>query len=197
MIEITSLSVLIEPTSDCNLDCRYCYKGEKNGKTMSVAVFEAAAQKIIAYCHEHNRPLLFVWHGGEPTLAGADFYRHAFRYCAGHDNSHKIGHTLHTNGTLLSDDLLTLLAEYKVSIGISLDGPAHHHDNMRPSRNGGATHDKVIDGIQRARANGIDVGVLMSITNNNAVYINEMFQFCRENRLTFGLNPISADLHNP
>ena len=194
---MSSLSVLIEPTSACNLDCRYCYKGDKFDKVMSLSTLETAVQKVISYARDNNRPLLFVWHGGEPTLAGADFYREAFRYCAEHSNGHKATHTLQTNGTLLTNELLDLFAEYKVSIGVSLDGPAGHHDSMRPLRNGGGIHAKVIDGIMRARAKGIDVGVLMSITGSNRGYIKDMFEFCRENRLTFGINPISSDLHAP
>lgn len=42
----TSLSVLLEPTSSCNLDCRYCYKGEKLNRVMSLVTFEIAAQKL-------------------------------------------------------------------------------------------------------------------------------------------------------
>ncbi|HBY01741.1 MAG TPA: hypothetical protein DEG92_04235, partial [Rikenellaceae bacterium] len=107
-----------------------------------------------------------------------------------------LSHTLQTNGTLLVDSLLELFKKHKVSIGVSLDGPARYHDKMRPMCNGNKTHAIVIDGIMRAKAIGVDVGVLMSITRKNTVYINEMFEFCRENKLTFGLNPISADLHS-
>lgn len=193
---VSSLSVLIEPTSACNLDCRYCYKGEKPKKIMSLQTFEIAAQKVIAYADEHKRPLLFVWHGGEPTLAGVEFYRHALRYGAEQSADHIARHTLQTNGTLLTDELLDLFAEYKVSIGVSLDGPAEHHNHMRPRKAGGNTHAAVLDGILRARGKGIDVGVLMSMTKGNATYIKDTFQFCRENNLTFRLNPISADLHS-
>jgi len=192
----SSLSVLIEPTSACNLDCRYCYKGEKSNKVMGLQTFEAVALKVITYTRDNSRPLLFVWHGGEPTLAGPEFYRHAFKYCADLSSGHKVAHTLQTNGTILSDDLLDLFVEYKVSIGVSLDGAADHHNRMRPMRNGGDTHNAIIDGILRARNKRLDVGVLMSITKDNKGQVKDMFQFCRTNNLTFGLNPISADLHS-
>ncbi|HBY01742.1 MAG TPA: hypothetical protein DEG92_04240, partial [Rikenellaceae bacterium] len=78
----SSLSVLIEPTSACNLECSYCYKGKKLNRRMSFSAFKIVAQKIIDYCRKKNRPLLFVWHGGEPTLLGTDFYEQAFEFCA-------------------------------------------------------------------------------------------------------------------
>ena len=192
-----SLSVLIEPTSGCNLECEYCYKGKKIDRRMSFSTFQVVAQKLINYCRKENRPLLWVWHGGEPTLLGVDFYRHAFQYCSELNKEHRSSHILQTNGTLLVDSLLDLFVKYTVSIGVSLDGPEQYHDQMRPMRNGEGTYASVIDGIMRAKEKGIDVGILMSITKKNAGFIKEMFQFCRKNRFTFGLNPISADLHSP
>ena len=191
-----NLSVLVEPTSYCNLDCVYCYKGNKQNKIMSFFVLENMLQKIISYNENRNMSTSFVWHGGEPTMVGVRFYEKAFKYLEGLGFKHKIDHTIQTNGTLLTNDILDLFAEYKVSIGVSLDGPAKHHDKMRPLRNGGTTHEKVLDGIQRAKARGIEVGILMSISNDNLQYIEEIFEFCRQNRFTFGLNPITADLHS-
>jgi uncharacterized protein len=67
---------------------------------------------------------------------------------------------------------------------------------MRPYPDGRPSYDAIIDGLRRAAHRGIDVGILMSVTNNNLSQIKEMFEFCRENRFTFGLNPISSDLHS-
>ena len=193
----TNLSVLVEPTSACNLDCKYCYKGDKPNKTMSFYVLENMLQKIISYNESRNMSTSFVWHGGEPTMVGVRFYEKAFKYIESLGFKYKTDHTIQTNGTLLNNDLLDLFAEYKVSIGVSLDGPAKHHDKMRPLRNGAPTHEKVLDGIQRAKAKGIEIGLLMSITNDNSMYIKEIFEYARQNRFTFGLNPVTADLHSP
>lgn len=193
----TSLSVLVEPTSSCNLDCIYCYKGDKPNKTMSFDILESMLQKVISYNETRKMSSSFVWHGGEPTMVGVKFYEKAFKYIESLDCKHKVSHTLQTNGTLLTDELLDLFAEYKVSLGVSLDGPAEYHNSMRPSRNGGHTHEKVLNGIQRAKAKEIEVGLLMSITNDNSMFIKEMFEYARQSRFTFGLNPVTADLHSP
>jgi sulfatase maturation enzyme AslB (radical SAM superfamily) len=50
-----SLSVLIEPTSACNLDCRYCYKGEKPNKVMDFPTFETAAQKAVSLADREDK----------------------------------------------------------------------------------------------------------------------------------------------
>jgi uncharacterized protein len=69
----------------CNLDCQYCYylgkkdlfpAGEKY--RMSDEVLEAYVRAFIA---ASPGPVVhFVWHGGEPTLAGIDFYRRAVQF---------------------------------------------------------------------------------------------------------------------
>ncbi len=72
-----NLSVLVEPTSYCNLDCTYCYKGKKPNKTMSFYVLENMLQKIISYNESRNMPTSFVWHGGEPTMELSFMKRHS------------------------------------------------------------------------------------------------------------------------
>ncbi len=191
-----NLTVLVEPTSSCNMDCVYCYKGEKPAKFMTAEIMETMFSKILSYNESGDTPCSFVWHGGEPSLVGDEFYEKVFKYLDEIGSSKRISHTMQTNGTLLTDKLLDVLAEYKVSIGVSLDGPAQYHNTMRPFKKGDPSYDKIMDGLQRAKGKGIEIGILMSITNDNIQYIKEMFEFCRANKFTFGLNPISSDLHS-
>lgn len=195
-IESTSLTILLEPTSACNLDCSYCYKGRKQPKFMSVEILKSILSKIIT--HNNNNGLFssFVWHGGEPTLLGIKFYESAFKISNGLEDKYPISHTVQTNGTLLTDELLDLFSQNNVSISVSLDGPKKYHDKLRPMKNNNSSYDKIIDGLQRAKAKKIDVGILMSITNDNLVYVKEIFEYCRSNKFTFGINPITSDLHS-
>ncbi|TSC54001.1 MAG: uncharacterized protein LiPW30_787 [Parcubacteria group bacterium LiPW_30] len=192
-----SLTILAEPTSDCNLACAYCYKGNKSHKIMSHLTLENMLKKIILYNEQHNLSSSFVWHGGEPTMVGQNFFKKVFDYIDSLNCKHSISHAIQTNGTLLNDPLLDILAEHKVSIGVSLDGIAEYHDRIRPFKKGTPTHHKILEGLQKAKDKNIDIGILMSITNDNIAYITEMFEFCRKNRFTFGINPITADLHSP
>ncbi len=197
LLSTPSLNVLIEPTSSCNLNCNYCYKGLKSKLNMTMNTLETVMQKVISYNEKRESPSSFVWHGGEPTMVGVDFYERAFTFIENLNCRYKVSHTLQTNGTLLTDDLLDLFARHGVSIGVSLDGPPDYHNRMRPLCNGGDSHDKVIRGIERAKSKGISIGILMSITNDNGIYIKEVFDYARLNGFTFGLNPVTADLHSP
>lgn len=191
-----SLTILVEPTSDCNLDCAYCYKGKKVSKSMSLDIVENMLKKVILYNNENDTYSSFVWHGGEPTMMGAKFYEDVFDSPICRKSKNPVGHTVQTNGTLLTNELLDVFANHKVSISVSLDGPPDYHNKLRPYKNGKPSYQKIITGIEKAKAKGIKVGILMSISNDNLEHINDMFEYCRTNNFTFGINPISADLHS-
>ena len=65
-------TVVIKVTNNCNLNCRYCSVGDiVEHKMISLSTIEVLFQKLAA---EGNQSLL-IWHGGEPLLAGLDFYK--------------------------------------------------------------------------------------------------------------------------
>ena len=75
--------VMAKPVgSRCNMRCSYCYyldKGKysshRKQSRMSHALLEELIGQTIA---ASPSPIVsFVWHGGEPTLAGLEFYRRA------------------------------------------------------------------------------------------------------------------------
>lgn len=68
------LSPVIKVVSaGCNLRCPYCfYAGHQPEiKVMSNETAEIVTQKLI---DASPKSVTFIWHGGEPTIAGIDFY---------------------------------------------------------------------------------------------------------------------------
>jgi len=76
-----SFHVLVKPVgSRCNLDCTYCYYLHKDDLPahgapgrISDELLEKFVRQYIAGQEIHE--VVFNWHGGEPALAGLDFYR--------------------------------------------------------------------------------------------------------------------------
>ena len=75
-----NLYVLVKPASgSCNLRCRYCFYADEMrqretasyGK-MSRETAEALISKSLNQADGH---ITFAFQGGEPTLAGSEFYR--------------------------------------------------------------------------------------------------------------------------
>ena len=167
----------------CNLDCGYCYY---LGKTalfppgehfrMSPQVLESYISSFIA---ASPGPLVhFGWHGGEPTLAGIEFYRRVVelqdRYLPA---GWRCLNNIQTNGTLLDTRWCSFLAENHFAVGLSIDGPASLHNASRPDRRGRPTHDRAMRGLDLLRAAGIEPDVLCTLNALTAAHPTEVYRF--------------------
>ena len=82
-----SFSVMVKTAGPvCNLDCDYCYYLEKDalypGKKFNLSSFrmnEEVLEKLIRdfITSQPQQTIEFVWHGGEPTLLGIEYFRKA------------------------------------------------------------------------------------------------------------------------
>ena len=64
--------------NNCNLRCKYCYAApfaKSCIKIMPLDILETAIRKNLAF----QGSVFFSWHGGEPLLAGIDFFKKAVR----------------------------------------------------------------------------------------------------------------------
>ena len=74
--------LLIKPVSaDCNLRCSYCFYlraeelyPETKRHVMPDAVLDTMIRNLLCYRFPQT---VFAWQGGEPTLAGLDFFQRA------------------------------------------------------------------------------------------------------------------------
>ncbi|MGB9747946.1 MAG: radical SAM protein, partial [Bacteroidales bacterium] len=75
-----AFNVMTKPVgSACNLRCSYCYYLEKKslyeGHTMRMSP-DTLEKFIQQYIEAQKIPVVtFVWQGGEPSLAGIEFYK--------------------------------------------------------------------------------------------------------------------------
>jgi len=135
----TDFQVFAKPASNaCNLACQYCYysargTGSGSGPRMTDKILETYIRQHI---HAHPGPVVrFSWHGGEPTLAGLDFFKRAVGFQKKHQPAHiLIQNGIQTNGTLLNEAWCAFFKEAGFSVGLSLDGPQHLHDQRRLTR---------------------------------------------------------------
>jgi len=78
--------VFVKPVgARCNLRCEYCYylsKGDICGKDCPAMMNDETLENYIRHHYEASTSdtVLFTWHGGEPLLAGIDFFRKAVMF---------------------------------------------------------------------------------------------------------------------
>ncbi len=87
----------------------------------------------------------------------------------------KFEYYLKTNGTILTDNIISFLNEKNIDIQISLDGDKESHDSCRKKINGQGTFDIVVSNINRllcSRQSMLNkkISLLATITNNSNIY---------------------------
>jgi uncharacterized protein len=117
---------------------------------MSQAVANAVIDRVRSYCLDYDLGQVeFIFHGGEPLLAGKRFFR-SFVTNANRRLLPDIAPTfnMQTNGTLIDREWLDLLCELNIGFGISLDGPKEVNDANRVDHGGQGSYDRVQRAIE-------------------------------------------------
>lgn len=184
------LSVMFKTVStDCNLDCAYCYyreslEGTRVRRRIDPRLLETFVPQYMAYVAD-SRAASFAWQGGEPTLAGLPFFERVVALQAAHARpGTTIANALQTNGLLLDDDWGAFLKRYNFLVGISLDGPQPIHDQQRRAKSGRGSFDLVMRGVDVLRRHGVDFNVLCVLGPHNVDRPRELMAFFREQRFS-------------
>jgi uncharacterized protein len=175
--------VVLQPTTFCNIDCRYCYLPDRSKtKRMSIDVIRRVASEVLS-SDLVDGPFDFLWHLGEPLSVPPSFYEEAFAEIARINQEHKreYMHCFQTNATLLNDQWIHLIKDHRINIGVSLDGPSFIHDRQRVTRSGKETHAAVLSGVRFLQTNKIPFSVIAVLTDFSLDYPDEFFEFYLEN----------------
>ena len=170
------VSLLIKPASGrCNMRCSYCfYRDETSHRVRCDLGFMSreTAEKLVekAFRAAGGRgEVHFSFQGGEPTLAGLDFFRD-FAALADERNRDRIPvhWALQTNGLLLDEAWADFLTSRRFLVGVSVDGDRSLHDRRRRDANGQGTFDRTIERIRMLLDAGADVNLLCVVTGQAA-----------------------------
>lgn len=170
--------LVVQPTPFCNIDCRYCYLPNRSNKAV---VADATLTNLFSQVFASGWArdgLTVVWHAGEPMVLPVEFYRRAFECIAAlKPPDLLLTHSFQTNGTLIDDTWCELFAEWRVGVGVSIDGPQRLHDLNRVTRAGRGTFERAIAGIRLLRRRGVPFHVISVLTAASLAAVQEMFDF--------------------
>lgn len=175
------MTVIMKPTNQCNLRCKYCYHAENGYSNDKMS--EATLQKTIAVTAPFVKHITYNWHGGEPLMMGLDFYRKAIFY----QNKFKrpnqiIRNTIQTNGTLLTDDFASFFKKNNFGVGISYDGP--FNDSVRGSTN------KTLFGYSNVLNADISCGTITVIGEHNINNLTDIYEYFKKRHISFKIAPM-------
>ena len=176
--------VMAKPVgSACNMRCAYCYYLNTPGSSpVGRMSREVLAQMIRSYIQASEGPVVsFTWHGGEPMLAGLDFYREAVALEKAYlPEGWECWNSLQTNGLALDDEWCDFLAEAKFDVGVSLDGTQAIHDAFRADAGGSSTYARIAANVARLQARGIQPDLLCTVTSTTAAHGREVYRALRD-----------------
>jgi uncharacterized protein len=181
-------SVVLQPTSACNLNCAYCYvPGRNRDNRMLPSVTEGVARMIEEL--PVGKPIDVLWHCGEPLACGPEYFAKLIAPFADLEKAGRVTHSVQTNATLIDARWLDLFrAHPALTVGVSLDGPSWAN-LARVDWKGAESYEKALRGICRLQAANIEFDVLAVVTDQLLDQASVLYDFfaglgCR----TLGIN---------
>lgn len=179
-------AMLAKPVSSaCNLRCEYCYYSGKEHvlnigtARMGDAVLETYIRESLSM-HGRAAWVEFAWHGGEPTLAGLDFYQKVVRLQRQYGRGRNIVNTMQTNATLLTDDYCRFFKAERFLIGVSVDGPEEYHNRYRKTADGKRSFTQTLRGVELLKKHGVSFNTLTTVNRANQEHPEEVYAFLRD-----------------
>ncbi|MEU8272092.1 cyclophane-forming radical SAM peptide maturase AmcB [Sphaerisporangium sp. NPDC049002] len=181
-------TLVLQPTTLCNLDCAYCYLPFRRlSNEMSPEVAKAVAASA-ADLTDLSGQLDIVWHGGEPLALGPRKFAALLAPFEQLRQAGQIQHSVQTNATLIDDEWCDLLARYQVRVGVSIDGPVALNAR-RVDLRGRPAFDRIVRGIRRLRDHGIRFSLIAVVGTEGIEQPESLLDFLADlGPHTIGLN---------
>lgn len=179
---VHEIALTIKPTMACNMYCKHCFNGKllKSSKQVDLeSVF-----RFIDIAASEFKDIKITFHGGEPTLAGYDFYKSVFAHETKISKKYGVVFTnlFTTNGLLLDEKLIDLLIKYNVLINISFDGP--HNDILRQDTK------YIISVIEKVQKKGARFRIFCTVSAPSLPYLKETYDWFKNKNWDFKILPI-------
>lgn len=178
--------VMLKPVSgSCNLACDYCfYRNEMNNRTqasygsMSEEALDCVIRKTLEFA---DRSCTFSFQGGEPTLAGLEFYRKVLQLEQKYNRKKVAVHNvIQTNGYHLDPDWCRFFAEHDILVGLSIDGVRTAHDACRRDTQGNGTYRRVLESARMLSEAGVHFHVLTVVNGRTAPKVERIYEQYRK-----------------
>ena len=188
-----SISILIKPASSlCQMNCVYCfYKDVAHHRQqlieniMTYDTADAIIEKACDYVQD-NGFITFGFQGGEPTLAGIEFFEYFTKKVENTKKDlQKIQYLIQTNGININQQWCELFKKYHFLVGVSLDGYKENHDYFRLIGKHKATYSQIMKSINLLRKNKIDFNILTVLTNQLAKHPQKVYQFYKKEKFDY------------
>lgn len=180
---------MLVPTLGCPSNCEYCWSSEEDSEIMDVSIIGEVVEWLKNF---RNEAVTFTFHGGEPLLAGYEFFKESLPLLAEGLSDLKPAFAIQSNLWNLTPELAELFKEYEIPIGSSLDGPEELNDLQR----GAGYYKKTMHGYEIAKKHDLQVSFISTFTSYSIKYKEDIFNFFLNNGLNLKLHPALPSLRD-
>jgi len=186
---LTTLTSWLHLTDRCNLRCDYCYLPHV-GEDMTLETGRAAVDATFRSAVKHGfQQVKLKYSGGEPLLRFplvAELHQYAQELADQHGLS--LDGVVLSNGTLLTESLISTLQSLNLRLMISLDGLGDFHDRHRRYASGRGSSADVVESIELALAHGLTPNISITISPRTIDGLPEVIAWVLERDSPFSLN---------
>lgn len=174
------MTIGIQANTGCNLGCTYCYEEPDRQYSQAEIDTEYDIEEIFERLEQFSEkyPEVPSMHGGEPLLLRDDDLERIFEWIYEEYDLEETGRYTHiqTNATLVTDEHIEMFEKYRVSVGVSCDGPGDLNGKRKArSEVDGESQDvtksmtdRTLEAIDRLAESEAQVGLIVVLTDQNA-----------------------------
>ncbi|NGX29004.1 MAG: hypothetical protein K940chlam1_01196, partial [Candidatus Anoxychlamydiales bacterium] len=171
-----NMSICLLLSNDCNLNCKYCYAdggsySDVKGKMDNKSIDESL--KFISKNFKDEKKLNISFFGGEPLLfpKSIKYFIERSKTCLPNT---KLSFGLTTNGTILNDEIFSLLKNNRIYFQISLDGDKSIQDDLRSTKTGQGSYDRIFKNLEQFKKIKKNLVFRTTITPKN-LYLSKIY----------------------
>lgn len=147
---------------------------------MSLDVLESYIKNYIS--NQQTPVVEFAWHGGEPTLAGLDFFKQAVALQRQYAGDKVIKNTLQTNGSRLDKEWCKFFKENNFLIGLSFDGPEYLQATYR-TKQGKSVFKENLQALKLLQKMNVEHNVLACVTQDYIKHAADIYAFFKKHKV--------------
>lgn len=170
------LSVQLEITNACNLNCVHCYQSGHSGNgDMSLENWSKILDQYKKLAEKLHLAPHFCISGGEPTISPL----FPLILAELHSRWPAADISVLTNGTSLTDKVLSELTRYNIDVQISIDGPdSERHDRIR----GPGSFERSIKGLRALQDARLSATFQAVLSTRTAPWIRDFFETAKSRK---------------
>lgn len=179
------LSLMIKPASSlCNLSCEYCFYKDVSShrEHLGFGIMDKETSEILikkALEFANGESAVFAFQGGEPTLAGLDYFKHFVDTVNKYNKKNsQVYYSIQTNGTMINDEWASFFTRNGFLVGLSLDG-SYEDNKFRKKPSGTNSYYLIDQAAECFKRNKTEFNILTVLTGYCAENGEKIYKYFR------------------